>query len=52
MATATKLKGVYNLNPTKAIMKQGSQAYRKAETSDVKGFKKAKPPKATTRKTK
>jgi hypothetical protein len=52
MATATKLKGVYSLNPTKAIMKTGSAELRRSVTSDVKGFKKVKPPKATTRKTK
>ena len=30
------LKGVYNLNPTKMIMKQGSKAERKALTSNTK----------------
>lgn len=40
------LKGVYKLNPTKAVMKTGSEAARKAVTSDVKGYKKVKPPKA------
>lgn len=44
--TAVKLKGVYKLNPTKAVMKSGSAAQRKAVTSDVKSFKKVKPPKA------
>ena len=51
MATA-KLKGVYNLNPTKMLMKKGQLNQRIATTSDVKGYKKVKPPKATTRKTK
>jgi hypothetical protein len=50
--TKPKLKGVYLLNPTKAVMKSGSAAARKAVTSDVKSFKKTKPLKATTRKTK
>ena len=49
---ASMLKGVYNLNPTKMVLKQGSGMSRKAETGNVKGFKKVKPPKATTRKTK
>jgi hypothetical protein len=46
MATKVTLKGVYKLNPTKAVMKTGSNAARKAVTSDVKSFKKVKPPKA------
>ena len=49
---ASVLKGVYNLNPTKMVLKQGSGMSRKAETGNVKGFKKVRPPKATTRKTK
>lgn len=44
--TRAILKGVYTLNPTKSIMKSGSLAARKAVTSDVKGYKKVKPPKA------
>jgi hypothetical protein len=40
------LKGVYKLNPTKMVFKQGSLAARKAVTEDVKSFKKVKPPKA------
>lgn len=46
MATKPKLKGVYTMNPTKAIMKTGSSAERKAVTSNVKSFKQVKPPKA------
>ena len=33
---ATKLKGVYTLNPTRAIMKQGSELARKAVSSNKK----------------
>ena len=44
--TKAVLKGVYKLNPTKSVMKTGSEAARKAVTSDVKGYKKVKPPKA------
>lgn len=44
--TTAKLKGVYKLNPTKAIMKTGSAKERKAVTSNVGNFKKVKPPKA------
>jgi len=39
-----RLKGVRTLNPTGMIMKPGSQAARKAVTSDVAGFKKVKRP--------
>ena len=46
------LKGVYNLNPTKMIMKQGSLKARKALTEDVPGFKKIKKPKTLKGKTK
>jgi hypothetical protein len=46
------LKGVYNLNPTKMIMKQGSLKARKALTEDVPGFKKIKKPKTNKGKTK
>lgn len=46
MATKTPLKGVYKLNPTKAVMKEGSAKYRKAVTSTVKSYKQVKPPKA------
>ena len=52
VAKATMLKGVYNMNPTKMVLKHGSEAARKSVTSDVPGFKKVKPPKATKRKTK
>ena len=38
--TAIKLKGVYKLNPTKAVMKQGSERARKA----VSGSKQTKQP--------
>lgn len=44
--TRAVLKGVYKLNPTRAVMKLGSVEARRAVTSDVKGFKKVKPPKA------
>ena len=44
--TKAVLKGVYKLNPTKSIMKTGSEAFRRAVTSNVKGFKKVKPAKA------
>ena len=33
-------KGVYRLNPTRAIMKSGSAKARKAVTEDVPGFRK------------
>ena len=52
MAKAALLKGVYNLNPTRMLFKQGQLNQRIATTSDVRGFKKVKPPKATTRKAK
>ena len=52
VAKATQLKGVYNLNPTRMIFKQGSLGQRIATSSDIKGFKKVQPPKATTRKRK
>jgi hypothetical protein len=35
-----KLKGVYQLNPTQAVMKSGSAKARKAVTEDVPGFRK------------
>ena len=41
------LKGVYTLNPTKAVMKAGSAKARRAVTEDVPGFKKIKPVKQT-----
>ena len=40
------LKGVRRMNPTRSVMKSGSQAARRAVTEDVKGFKKVQPPKA------
>ena len=43
--TATPMKGVYKLNPTKMVMKSGSTKSRKAVTSDVPGFKKIPKPK-------
>mgnify|MGYP003347527535 CR=1 FL=1 len=46
------LKGVYKLNPTKMVLKAGSAKARRAVTENVPGFKKIKPPKATTRKIK
>ena len=33
MSKATELKGVYRLNPTRMIMKQGSEKARKAVSS-------------------
>lgn len=41
------LKGVYKLNPTKMVMKAGSEQARRAVTEDVPGFKKIKPVKQT-----
>jgi len=38
--TPTPTKGVYRLNPTKMVMKQGSAKARKAVTEDVPGFRK------------
>ena len=38
--TPASTKGVYRLNPTKAIMKSGSAKARKAVTEDVPGFRK------------
>ena len=38
--TPISTKGVYKLNPTKAIMKNGSAKARKAVTEDVPGFRK------------
>jgi hypothetical protein len=49
--TPTPLKGVYKLNPTRMVMKEGSKESRKAVTSNVPGYKK-KPAKVNTRKTK
>jgi hypothetical protein len=46
VAKSTMLKGVYNMNPTKMVLKHGSEAARRGVTSDVPGFKKVKPPKA------
>ena len=40
------LKGVYKMNPTRMVMKEGSVKARRAVTEDVKGFKKVQPPKA------
>jgi hypothetical protein len=37
-----KTKGVYRLNPTSQVMKQGSAKARRAVTEDVPGFKKVK----------
>jgi hypothetical protein len=36
------LKGVYKLNPTKAVMKQGSRAAKLAVTSDTEATKRLK----------
>jgi len=46
------LKGVYKLNPTEQIFKQGSAAARKAVTESVPGYKKIKPVKPKTVKVK
>jgi hypothetical protein len=43
----TKLKGVYTLNPTQAVMKSGSTKARRAVTEDVPGFKQVKRPRVT-----
>jgi hypothetical protein len=45
MTTQPKTKGVYRLNPSRQVMKQGSLAARKAVTTDVPSFKKTKRPK-------
>lgn len=37
------MKGVYKLNPTKMVLKAGSEQARRAVTEDVPGFKKIKP---------
>ena len=53
--TPISTKGVYRLNPTRAIMKSGSQKARKAVTEDVPGFRKVpklKQPNKAKRKTK
>ena len=50
--TRAIIKGVRKLNPTTATLKEGSELYRKRVTSNVKGFKKVKPPMATKGKTK
>lgn len=55
MATAktrAPLKGVYRLNPTKMIFKQGSKEFKNVTSRNVPGFKKVKPPKAIKGKTK
>lgn len=39
------LKGVYTMNPSKMVMKEGSRASRQAVTENVPGFKKIKKPK-------
>lgn len=38
--TIAPTKGVYNLNPTRMVMKAGSAKARKAVTEDVPGFRK------------
>ena len=45
MATRPRMKGVYTLNPTTAVMKSGSAKARRAVTSNVPGFKKVTAPK-------
>jgi len=42
MAQRPRMKGVYKLNPTSAVMKSGSRAARRAVTSNVPGFKTVK----------
>ena len=49
---ASKTKGVYRLNPTRQIFKQGSAAARKAVTEPVPSYKKIKPVKPKTVKVK
>jgi len=41
-ATKTSQKGVYKLNPTKAVMKVGSGKYIKSISTDVAGYKQVK----------
>lgn len=50
--TIAPMKGVYKLNPTKMVLKEGSAKARRAVTENVPGFKKIKPPKAIKGKTK
>lgn len=40
---ASLLKGVYNMNPTKMVMKSGGILQRVGVTENVPGFKKVKP---------
>ena len=42
--TATELKGVYNLNPTKMILKQGSKEARAAHARSAGAAKTTKRP--------
>jgi len=49
---ASELKGVFRLNPTRAVMKSNGRAAILGHGQDVKGFKQVQPPKATKRKTK
>ena len=47
---ATMLKGVYNLNPTRMIMKQGSEDARRATTQERKPTKPSRVNKRATTK--
>jgi len=41
-STRTTKKGVYTLNPTKAVMKVGTGKYIKSISTDVAGYKQVK----------
>jgi len=45
---ASLLKGVYNMNPTKMVMKSGGILQRVGVTENVPGYKKVKPVKPRT----
>lgn len=47
-----RMKGVYTLNPSRAVMKSNGAQAILGHGQDVKGFKKVEPPKAMKRKTK
>ena len=49
MATATELKGVYRLNPTKMITKQGSREARAAHARSAGAKKVTRPTKGKTK---
>ena len=49
MATAKLLKGTYNMNPTKMIMKQGSKEARAAHARSAGAKKVTRPTKGKTK---